>query len=88
MQIEVVTIPITELSSMIENATAKGYIKGRQEAESPEDEMLSVSEACVIANKSRSAIISWCKVHGIGHSTTGTWIVSKNKLIKLLNNKR
>jgi len=50
--------------------------------------MLSVSEACVIANKSRSAIISWCKVHGIGHSTTGTWIVSKNKLIKLLNNKR
>lgn len=87
MQIEVVTIPVTELQGIITDAVAKDIQMAKQN-EILEDEFISVSDACEIANKSRSAIIAWCTKHNIGNNTTGSWTISKNKLLKILTDKR
>ena len=87
MQIEVVTIPVTELQGIITDAVAKGIQMAKQN-EVLEDEFISVSDACEIANKSRSGIIAWCQKYKIGNNITGSWTISKNKLLKILTDKR
>lgn len=87
MQIEVVTIPVTELQGIITDAVAKGIQLAKQN-EVLDDKYITVSDACKMSGKSRSTIIGWCEKYKIGNNTTGSWIISENKLLKILTDKR
>lgn len=87
MEIEFVNIPVPQLRLIIAEEVDRALLRSKQE-ESIEEEFLSVKQACKIAGKSRSAIIAWCIKYNIGTNATGSWTISKIKLLKLLKDKR
>ncbi len=52
--------------------------------ESLKRDYISTTEAAIFADTSRTQIINWCKIWGIGKKVIGRWYVNKQLLHKLI----
>ena len=99
MLVEVVTIPVAELRVIVADAVAKGIQLAKQQ-DVLEDVFISVSEASEIMGVGSQTIISMCDRDLLKHKTIlgnerkdgkkpkRTITISKNSIVKFLNNKR
>ena len=100
MQVEVVTIPVSQLQSIISDAVAKGVQLSKQN-EVVEDTYISVTEDReLIGVKLNQTVIGMCDSGDLkftykigverkdGKAPIKTRLISKNSIIKFLNKKR
>ena len=99
MEIEVITIPVTQLQTIITDAVFKGILKSKQN-EITEDVYISINEVADMIGKDRSTVIRYCNDNIFqyttkigserdnGKSPMKTRLISKNSVLKFLNNKR
>jgi len=100
MQVEVITIPVTQLQSIIVDAVSKGIQLSKQQ-EVIEDTYISISEARkILGFNQNQTVIEMCndgklehtykvgKERSDGKAPIKTRLVSKNSVLKFLKNKR
>lgn len=98
--VEIISIPVNQLSTIIEEAVAKG-IRMAKENELVEDEYISVSEARKMLGYSiNQTVIEMCengrlkytckfgKEREDGKAAKKTRMISKNSVIKFIKNKK